>query len=787
MKRIGWFLAALYVYLLAGLAQQVPAQTITLPQSCDAPLVATGFDGSGTIVCRQVSQADLLSPFARTFSNSTITLFQNTLVQAVLDNGGDGFLPGYVALFQSLDDPDTWAYCVLTATDGAGGITCLPTATNGGGTDLSNWRVTVILGPTVNGVPPWAGLGFDSTTALTVPAQGAEITLTITGGGAIGVSSVVYVWAAQDNINSWFVCSIETISAGTLTCFVKATSGSGTQWTGYYVSIVDLAGPDAIASGYSSTAQTLGTGSFTFVTQSGRFFPRQGTIIAQCIAAANPTARLAGSIVTYSGTSLVIAVPSTGVYGSGSCSTWQFFAYAPTTRISKYQLNGLQIFQTGNAILGNHIVNGYRISVAAGSVRDSTDTIDLNFGGTSIALANLTETAVVQAAQAGTITSAGTAVTGAGTAFTTNFSANGKNLDFCDQIANTLSNLSCGGYPTLISIGFGGTANVTAVADDTHLTTDLNIGASASAFTRGGWSADTTNTTVLNFFIVIAQKDSDGTVKAFAVSSTISGAPDLPAGYTFFRTIGLVQINAYSTTTGGDSIVVQQPMLSMQQGQAQFDAAPKAIWAGAIGQTALGVNATGVTNGSCIVTFTGFANVTYGSAVVLTGTVPTGFTTGTPYYVAPGGAANTLLFYTTQSDAYAGTNCVTAGSATNGWSFRYFTYTPWINVGFNTTAPIGGRPGTTTMHWDFNLAPGIGTNCMVEFKPGGLDNTTPAQSNFWLSAPRIGNAAAQLYQCLSANLAAYIGNVQDSSALTQGTWVQQSTTSWYAEVKVWSN
>ena len=75
-------------------------------------------------------------------------------------------------------------------------------------------------------------------------------------------------------------------STGALTCFVTQTSNSGNTWTGYYVSLVNLAGADAALTGYSSTTITIPStvpASETFTTQSGQFFPVDGQVLASCV------------------------------------------------------------------------------------------------------------------------------------------------------------------------------------------------------------------------------------------------------------------------------------------------------------------------------------------------------------------------------------------------------------------------------------------------------------------------------------------------------------------------
>lgn len=88
-------------------------------------------------------------------------------------------------------------------------------------------------------------------------------------------------------------------------------------------------------SGTSASSVTIGTGTKSFTTQSGRVWSAgQWLLVAS---RANPANYMLGQVTSYSGTALEIGVLSTGIGGSGTFSDWDIgLLPAPINRTRSY-------------------------------------------------------------------------------------------------------------------------------------------------------------------------------------------------------------------------------------------------------------------------------------------------------------------------------------------------------------------------------------------------------------------------------------------------------------------
>jgi hypothetical protein len=292
----------------------------------------------------------------------------------------------------------------------------------------------------------------------------------------------------------------------------------------------------------TTSINPTGAGPFTFTVTSGKFFPVGGKLLM--IPLADRSIALVGEITAYSGTSLVVTKNATNATVSTSYSAWAIALLdAPQRKIPYYQISGLRISINATDPL-------HDIDITAGSVRDYTDTVDLVLSASvtkrldATFVAGTNQGAFVQSANlSGTVSSVGTAVTGTGTAFLTDFtSAAGvaQLLDFKDQYtlwkgATAYSTLQ---YPSIISAG-AVTTSVAASSNTAAVTIGGNLGAAGATYKRGGWP---THDGFLA--IVLIRKDSDGSVGVCSCAFNASGTPDLPSGYTYYRVIGAVTVTA---------------------------------------------------------------------------------------------------------------------------------------------------------------------------------------------------------------------------------------------------
>jgi hypothetical protein len=764
MKRL--FAAFLAVLIAATpVYAQIP---IPVPQTVSPPFVPNGLDETGTFTARSIYQSDIQSPLPSSTVTANVDLEPGQLYFP-LDNPS-GFFEGLGVQFTSVNDPSNYAVCIITAINASGNTTCNTTVVQGGGIIDNNWIAQVVGGSTLEGVPVWAGLAVDGNDSVTIPsARGAVINITLEAGKTFRQNSTVYVWAPQDQINSWYeaiVLSYNT-TTGVTSLFVTETSNSGSTWSLYYVSLITVQGPNGYLVGYSSSNLTPTAGnSFTWVTQAGQFFPVDGQVIVNDLNTAGNY--YVGKVKAYSGTSLIITIAGNGAYGTGTASSsWSIYlTTGPTTRISQFQMNGLQISQTvsfgGASLLG-------AVAINSGSIRDTTDTVDLIYSGGTV---DLTGSTPIQVGQSGTATSAGTAVTGTGTTFTTSFSITATLNDYTNQVtATNSSNITS--YPSIINtgVGLGTSASTLAIADDTHLTSGSNLGAAGSAVNRGGHlTIDITSS--IAYGIVLARNDSNGNTEIDVTSFTPSGLPDLPSGRTYYRIIGAI-VAVYNGTNF--SMAIYQPLAT----QFATQLIPKAIWSGTITPTAVTGSISSVNAGTEVITWSTNHGLTTGQCVRGIGTVPTGFTVGQMFYVNAL-SATTFALYTTLANAIADTSRVNLTTTTTGATMVTLVYSNTFNVGFSTVAPIAGAPGSTTMHFDFNLTNALAsTTGVVNILTSNLVDSAAGTGQFWQAGPGSFTFSSTTLVSLSVNYRSIASN------LNQGTWVQQALTSWTVYVQIW--
>lgn len=517
------------------------------------------------------------------------------------------------------------------------------------------------------------------------------------------------------------------------------------------------ANTDLPLTAYSNSPITVGTGDITVTTQAGKFFPIQGTVLLQDMN--TPGNHMVGIVKAYSGTTLIVTVGPNGAAGSGTSNFWAiYFLDNPHTRISLFQMNGLRI--TGN---------NFTYTVTKGSVRDSTDTVDLTLAADIVFDLNNTfgtgTGACVKVALGGTISASSGIVTGSGTAFTTDFSvAQPLPSAGSNDLAAQLANLGSPAYtaalslPLIMAAGASNVQSVYAVVSSTSLYANIVVGAGTAYFRGGTIAVGTTVGCSLTYLILLARKDSDGTVAIVASSVTKTGEPDLPSGYTYYRVIGVISYDP-----------------NMQQHILQPLRDDKRVFAATITPTALGQNVVAVDTSTGLITWAGnmVPQLQTGSSIVVTGTTPTGITGGSPYYINLRSPNTMFLYNTTQADAIVGgsTGKVIPSTATTGWSCRYFAFTSVYGKGFMPIAPVGGHPGSTTMELDLNLLYSLNSSSAdVRISIDNVTNTTPANRRDWVinGFPTVAPTVISYDRTNSF--------ISVGTALTQGSWGQQSTT-----------
>lgn len=324
------------------------------------------------------------------------------------------------------------------------------------------------------------------------------------------------------------------------------TLGGVTNWV--IQKVPNIAAETGALTGFSDTSLQFGGGHdiyegavVTLTTQADQYFD-PGSIIT-ATDAYNSDNYFAIRSKAYVTTSLVGEVVKVGPDAAGTIAQWNLYQDSPPERgIPLYAINGLRV--TPNA--ATPIT---KINVSPGSIRDSTDTLDLVLTSaitkdlSAVFVAGTGNGALVQSATlAGTVSSSLLQVTGTGTAFTTDFGATALSCHLTDldtQIGSVLNR-----KPSITSNGVS--TQINTVTDSTHLSTsNFGLGASGSTYVRGGWRSGIT----LYFGVLLIRKDADGSVDVALTSFTPTGAPDLPSGYSYYRVLGYLLAGATANST----------------------------------------------------------------------------------------------------------------------------------------------------------------------------------------------------------------------------------------------
>ena len=314
-----------------------------------------------------------------------------------------------------------------------------------------------------------------------------------------------------------------TVSPRRLLVYVDDISDAiGTGIASWTLQVVGRPKPGIEKDTSTSSVNPTAAGPFTLTVTAGKFFPIDGTLLLK--PTADRTIALLATVKAYAGTSLVIEKTTTNATVSTSYTSWAVALLdGPKSTVLFQEVTGLQVVKVE--------FDPDEISVYAGVVRDSTDTIDLRLPSALTKVLSSTFVAgngngaqVYSANLAGTVSNTGTAVTGTGTDF---------NPDFLD------------GHNYCITVG-AVTEPTTGTASDTALTIEFGaLGASGSTYKRGGWPTNGAWTTSVTYYVSIVRKDSDGSTDIIvSQGSDASGnpVPDLPSGYTYYRALAVLDV-----------------------------------------------------------------------------------------------------------------------------------------------------------------------------------------------------------------------------------------------------
>ena len=229
----------------------------------------------------------------------------------------------------------------------------------------------------------------------------------------------------------------------------------------------------------------------------------------------------------------------------------------PPAAVNLYGINGLSVRK-------NLFFFPY-IDIGAGSVRDSSDSINLVLPAKitkrldlAFAEGDVQGCQVFSATLAGTISAAAGALSGVGTTFLSQIGLSPSLDDIQDQylnwnFANPQLDPTSGAVLCVINRLTGG---VNEVAQASTNTSGMIVSGNTFASTnwrRGGYVGNG------GFYaIMIVRRDIDGYIDVASCALNGNGQPDLPAGYTYYRVIALVKVLSPST-----SMIIEQPLKGM--------------------------------------------------------------------------------------------------------------------------------------------------------------------------------------------------------------------------------
>lgn len=464
-------------------------------------------------------------------------------------------------LCKSLADPSITMFCRIASYSSTSLVLAKVSTTATVSASYSAWNIS-----TIDGSPIDADLITLSLTSNTIGT--GSFTFTVDAGKFFPVGAQTSIIAIGSPSNH-MAATVTSYSGTTMTVFTTSTFGSGTftSWSIENVGGGSQSSAVSAITGFSSTSLQFGSthdiyigATVTLTTDANKYFDiGSSIIIADTSNAAN---YFAVNSQVYQSTSLVGIVTKVGPIASGTITSWVLNQDSPPgNAIPLYQLNGLRVTQ-------NVSIPTTSIDVSAGSVRDSTNTIDLVLPSamtkdlTAIWAAGTNNGGIIQSANlAGTISSGVGTVTGTGTAFVADFgtSAVATLTDFTAQGSSYGSS-----FRSLIAaVGSTIPRNIQTVTDNTHLTySGSPLGASGSNYVRGGRLSPGGGQPVTgDYGVCIVYKIADGTIDIAVTAFTGSGAPDLPSGYSYYRVLGRIHVAAGAIASVSSSAAIDQPLI----------------------------------------------------------------------------------------------------------------------------------------------------------------------------------------------------------------------------------
>jgi hypothetical protein len=342
-----------------------------------------------------------------------------------------------------------------------------------------------------------------------------------------------YWFVAGDTSQVYSSASHSYVAVADSTYQAWLADGGITTNIATFIDLIDVLSPEpgaAITEDFSSTSVNPTTGGpWTFTVTAGRFFPIGGTLLIRPLA--DWTIALIGEVSAYNSTSLTVTLRATNATVSQAYTSWSIALLdSPPAKMPVLSIVGLSV-DTSDIASANSPV-----TIEPGYVMDSSGTVLLSLE-TAITkyldvdwAAGTNQGGIFRTPLAGTVTAAGSTITGSGTTFTIDLSYPDALTDYVNSggVEHDISSSS------IVSTD-SDSAEVVTITNNTSMAVNPTLaGAAGAAYYRNGFFAQTTTG---QWFPTLIRKDSDGSIDAVFACSTVSGEPDMPSGYTRYRVI----------------------------------------------------------------------------------------------------------------------------------------------------------------------------------------------------------------------------------------------------------
>lgn len=638
-------------------------------------------------------------------------------------------------------------------------------------------------------------IGFSGDVIAAAPTLGSTVTLNCDTGKLFNKSTVL-VSNLIDPSKYFRGCAAYDGVAGTVAIFVLDVSAAFPAGAaGWKIVAQDGPGVDSNRRAYSNTNNPITSGLLTFTIQAGKFLPTNGSVIISALPL--EVNLMLAKIISYVGTTLTVAVPANGVFGSGSSISWsiQLIDAPPVYGTPKPS----SVTQVSSASSTNSSTIALPAGIQAG---DIIVLLDICGGGVGTPVA-VVPTGFTQAKQDFIAFTTSRSILSYKLATAADASAVVTGMVPPAQSIKLAAVFRCDVPATILSVGSPVSATATVAANPANqivtagggtaplivlgaFYTDDSGGAFTHSMTPAATSEITANTAALKAYLdwkLYNAAPANNTISQAGGSGT-SGGQIMQGCYIAATSLGYSVGDIVTLIDVGGGVPGLPGVDGSKLTNLPIPTPPVPV---TVNYSAT-VTATNLTNTISAVdtaadTVTSIAHGrTTGESVLLSGSQPAGLLTGAGYYVRAD-TVDKLGFFLKQSDAVNNINRVNITGATTGGTIRRLAITNVPSgqpVGLMAAGGVGIIPATTVIGIEFNLAVALATLAV--------------SGKLTLSGLFVGAVLADVgigwNPTVTASTVSYpgatklIGDVAGSWG-QYGTWAQVGTTAWNFDLQLW--